>query len=78
MTVLVVLLLLMVCGLLGYLLRQSNEYAPPPDPETVAETALELHRIRRRLEAADLKQRQRRDATRFKRELADALEDDRP
>jgi hypothetical protein len=48
---------------------------PEPDPETITQTAIELHRIRRRIDAADLKQRQRRDAVRLKREIAEALED---
>lgn len=80
MTVLVVFLLLLVFGLVGYLLRQSSEgvSAAPPDPEAVQKAALELHRIHCRLEAADLKQRQRRDAARFKRDLAEALDEKAP
>jgi hypothetical protein len=77
MTVLVVFLLLIVCGLVGYLLKQSSESegAAPPDPETTMKAALELHRIRRRLEVAELKHVQRREATRLKRELAEILDD---
>jgi hypothetical protein len=80
MTVLAVFLLMLVFGLVGYLLRQSGEgdAAVPPDPEALRKAAVELHRIHRRLEAADLKQRQRRDAARFKRDLAEALDKEAP
>jgi hypothetical protein len=76
MTVLAVLLLIVICGLLAYLVwRDSDDQSPPLDPEKAMQAALELHRIRRRLEAAECKQRQRSDAARFKRELADALDE---
>lgn len=69
-------LLLLAAGLVGLSIWKHNE-APraPVDPETLTQAAIELHRIRRRIDAADLKHRQRRDAVRLKREIAEALED---
>lgn len=50
---------------------------PPPDPEHLQRAAVELHRIRRQREGAELRHQQRRDAVRLRREIAEALEDDR-
>jgi hypothetical protein len=79
----VIILVLVVLFFLPYLLSRFTEVPPyeareepPPDPEKVVQAAVELHRIRRRLETADLKTRQRRDAARLKREIAEALEDE--
>jgi hypothetical protein len=80
MTVLVVVLLLVVCGLIGYLIRQSTESpaAGDVDPEQAMKAAVELHRISRRLDVARLKHEQRCDAARAKREITEALDNDGP
>lgn len=76
MIVLLILILLVLAGLVGYLVHQSSPPSPPPlDPEKVMQAAVDLHRIRRRLDVADLKHQQRRDALRLKRELAESAED---
>jgi membrane protein involved in colicin uptake len=76
----VILSVLIAVGLFAYLLWQSaddnSSDQAPPDPEKVVQAAVELHRIRRRLDLADLRHRQRRDAAQLKREIADALDDD--
>lgn len=78
MIVLLVVLLLGICGLLGYLVRQSSEAAPapPPNPEAVQKAALELHRIRSRLNVAWTKTEQRSDSARLRREIAKVLKDE--
>lgn len=75
MTVLVIFLLLIVCGLLGYLLRESGESQSvvPPNPEATTKAALELHRIRTRLNGSLAKAEIRSQATQTKRDIADAL-----
>lgn len=75
MTVLVVLLLMLVVGLVGYLLRRYDEGVPaaPADPEAVRKAALELHRIRTRLNGSLAKAEIRSQATQAKRDIADAL-----
>ena len=79
MTVLVIFLLLVIgalsVSLLGRVSRADQEY--PLDPEHLQRAAVELHRIRRRREGAELRQGQRQEAMRAKREIAEALEDDR-
>lgn len=79
MTALIVLLVLLVCALgFGWLWKHTAEPPPPTalDPEQLRKTALELHRIRRRLEVSDLKQQQRRDLNRLRRDIAEALDGD--
>jgi hypothetical protein len=78
MAVLLILLLLVIAGCLGYLLRRSSEPIDtrPLDPETELQTALRLHDIRRKLDVADLKHQQRRDANRLRRELRETLKGD--
>jgi uncharacterized membrane protein len=80
MIVLLVLLLLVVAGLLGYLIRESCEPPPtPPDAEGELRSAIELHRIRRRLDASWTKTEQRQDAAQLRRQISQALkEDDEP
>lgn len=82
MSALVILLVLSILGLLAYLLWRSVEVPPyeanepPPDPEKVMQAAVELHAIRRRLDVADVRHRQRQEALRLKRELAKRLDDE--
>ena len=77
MTVLVVAFLLAVCGLVGYLIRQSGETpAQNVDPEQAMKAAVELHRIRRNFDAARTKYEQRRDGAALRREIAHALKDE--
>jgi hypothetical protein len=80
MIALVVFLTLTICALLVYLLWLSHdqEPAPPVDPEQAYQTAAELHAIRRRLDVAELRHRQRQEARRVRREIAEALDDDAP
>lgn len=77
MAVLLILLLLVIAGLLGYLVHASSEEpASPLNPETELKTALRLHEIRRKLDVADLKHQQRQDANRLRRELRETLRGD--
>lgn len=74
MVVLLILVLLVVAGVLGYLVYASSEEPQPPlDTETELETALRLYEIRRKLDVADLKHQQRRDANRLSHELRESL-----
>jgi hypothetical protein len=70
------LLVLAAIALIIYTHSQPRRLSPPPNPEHVMKAAVELHRIRRRLDASDLKHRQRRDAAELKREIGEALEGD--
>jgi hypothetical protein len=64
--------------LLAVLFRRP-EPSPPIDPEALTRAAIELHRIRRQLDAAHLKTEQRQDMARLRREIRRALDgDDRP
>jgi hypothetical protein len=56
--------------------RREPPVAEPVDPEQALKAAVELHRIRRNLDAAWTKQEQRRCGARLCREIAEALEDD--
>lgn len=79
MTAVLIGLVLVIGGLVGYLLWLSSEEpseSPPVDPEKAAQAAVELHRIRRCLDVADLKHRQRREARRLKREIAETFDDE--
>lgn len=78
MTLILIVLLVTVAVLVGYLIRQSSE--PPPrrdvDPEQAMKAAVELHRIRRRLDVARTNSEQRSAGTRVRREINDALKDE--
>lgn len=78
MTVLLILLLLVIVGFLGYLIRESCEPPDdaPSDPEAELRAAVELHRIRRRLDASWTKTEQRQDAARLRRQIGQALKED--
>jgi hypothetical protein len=81
MTAVLIVLVLLIGALLGYLIWRSSEELPdesPVDPEKAMQAAVELHRIRRRLDVADLRHREWRDARRLKREIGEALEDEEP
>jgi len=71
------LLVLLACAVGAYWLWRSSE-APslPPDPEQELRAAVELHRIRRRLDSAELQHERRRDVQRLRREISDVLDDD--
>ena len=71
------LLLVLVAGLVIYQAwREGQPPARPLDPEAEAKAAVELHAIRGRLEAAELRAAQRRDAARLRRDIREALDDD--
>jgi len=76
----VVLLLLLAAGCIGYLIAQSSQPEAARDPEAEMRAAVDLHAIRRRLEAAELKTAQRMDAARLRGDIKSALErtDDAP
>lgn len=81
MTAIVVLLILLVVGSLAYLIWRTTEPTTPAeavDPEQAMKAAVELHRIRRGLDASWTKQQQRNDGAALRREIAEALkpEDD--
>lgn len=69
--------LLVVVGLIVWQFREPLPPPTPPDPERLQKAAIELHRIRRRREGAELRHQQRQGAVRVKREIAEALESDR-
>lgn len=73
MTPLLMLLLVVLVVALGYFIAKSSAPNLPLDPETEMKTAIRLHEIRRKLDVADLKHRQRQDANRLRREIADAI-----
>lgn len=78
MTALLIVLVVTVICLIGYLAWRSSQPPPmqkAPDPEKVMQATIERHRIRRRLDVAHVKRRQRRDAAKLKREIAEALKD---
>ncbi|HSS34293.1 MAG TPA: hypothetical protein VLL27_13535 [Solirubrobacterales bacterium] len=58
-------------------LAWRNGQSPPQqrDPEAELKAALELHAIRRRLEAAELKHQQRQDAARLRRDIQESLDE---
>jgi hypothetical protein len=79
MVVLVIVLLLLIVGIVGYLAGQSGrqESSPPArDPETELQTAIELHRIRCSLDASWTKTQQRQEATQLRRQIAEAFEEE--
>jgi hypothetical protein len=68
------LLLVSLGGLIAYMWREAPP--KPVDPEAAMRAAVELHRIGRQLDAAWLKTQQRQGASRLRRDIADALDDD--
>lgn len=81
MTVFLIFAVLIVAGLLGYFVYQASPEPPSfsADPEAELRAAVELHRIRRRLDAVWLKAQQRQDAEVVRQKIREALaeEDDR-
>lgn len=79
MTLVVILVLLAVAFLVGYLFRQASEPPVRPehvDPEQAMKAAVELHRIRRNLDAAWIKSEQKREGAALRREIAEALDEE--
>lgn len=79
MILLLIVLLLVVAFLVGYMVRQTGESPAPPedvDPEQAMKAAVELHRIRRNLDAAWIKSEQRREGAALRRDIAEAFEDE--
>lgn len=73
----VFMLVAVAIGLIVWQFRDSSSPLPPPDPEYLQRASIEMYRIRRRREGAELRHHQRTEAVRVKREIAEALEDDR-
>ncbi|HET7060272.1 MAG TPA: hypothetical protein VFH99_03100 [Candidatus Saccharimonadales bacterium] len=70
------LLVLAACALVAYKLWQhSQPPLPPPDPEQAIKAAVELHKIRRRLDASLAKTEQRRNLSRLRREIGEAMKE---
>lgn len=73
-------LLLMMLLAVGLILRRPHRppsHQPPPDPDHLQRAAVELHRIRRQREGAEVRHQQRRGAAQVKREIAEVLESER-
>jgi hypothetical protein len=71
--------LLAVAFFFGYMVRETSEAsepAEPVDPEQAMKAAIELHRIRRNLDAAWTKSEQRREGAAVRREIAEAFEEE--
>jgi hypothetical protein len=76
MTLLALVLLLgVLVGLIAFT-RRAPRAEIPTDPEAALRAAIELHRIGRKLDGAWLKSQQRQDATRLRRDIGEALDDD--
>jgi predicted negative regulator of RcsB-dependent stress response len=80
MMAIVVALILIIGGLVGYMIWRSSQPDTPPDvdPEQAIKAAVELHAIHRRLDVAWTKTEQRREGTALRREIAEALNNDEP
>lgn len=73
------LLVAVAIGLIVWTYSEPSPPSPPPDPEHLQKAAVELHRIRRQREAAELRHQQRQEAVQVGREIAEALDhDDEP
>jgi hypothetical protein len=66
-----VLIIVVIIGL-----RRPRSEPPPVDPEAMTRAAIELHRIGRKLDVAYTKVEQRRDMSRLRRQISEALESD--
>jgi hypothetical protein len=72
-------LLLMVCvveATLHLRSKRPDQSAGRVDPEAEVKAAVELHRIRRRLDGEAVRHDQRRDASSLRREIHGVLHDD--
>lgn len=74
-----IIFMLVLAGVFGYLVATNS--TPPSeaeaDPEAEMRAALELHRIRRNLDVSLEKTEQRQEADRMRRQISEALDDDR-
>jgi hypothetical protein len=75
MMVLLVSLFVLAGAVWFIVLMRENQPTPPVDPEQAVKAAVELHRIRRRLDAAWTKSEQRRDSARLRWDIAEALKE---
>lgn len=64
----------------GLVIFQDRPVKKPEtvSPEAAMQAAVELHRIRRRLDVAHIKTEQRRDSSRLRREIGEVLDGDDP
>jgi hypothetical protein len=60
--------------LLLILVALQDRLRKPANPEVAGHAAVELHRIRRQLDVAQLKTEQRSDNSRLRREIGDVLD----
>ena len=78
MTAFAILLVVFLAGVIGYLVASSSQPDVPPepiDPEAEMRAAVELHRIRRNLDASWTKTQQRQDGEALRREIRAALDE---
>jgi hypothetical protein len=75
MTWLIGLLVAVVLLLSVVAFRRPRRPEAPLDPETAVQTAIELHRIHRQLDVAEIRSEQRQGVSRLRRDIGDALED---
>lgn len=74
MVALLVVLILFLLALLIWTVSERPPLPPPIDSEEAMHAAVELHRIRRNLDASLAKSELRRESDRLRRQLADELE----
>jgi hypothetical protein len=74
---LIVVVLLLVL-LLAVVVFKPRRPEAPVDPEQAMQAAVELHRIGRQLDVAYTKSEQRRNSSRLRREIGDALDEHEP
>lgn len=76
MEVFAIVFVVAIAGVVGYLVAISSEPEQPPiDPEAELKAAVELHRIRRNLDASWTKTQQRQDAEQLRRQIRDELDE---
>lgn len=66
--------LIIVGALVVFAALRRRPVETPVDPEVMLRAAVELHRVGRRLDVAYTKVEQRRDTSRLRREIREALE----
>lgn len=70
------LLVALAIGLIIWRFSEPDEPPKPVDPEYARKAAVDLHRIRRRLDASAVKTEQRQRAAEVRREISEAFDRD--